>query len=260
MTLNGDSNFRRFSQGEVGQEFLSASRLNAGFDLADRVRDHVNRLPRATDLDGRRVVETWIGKIVSAGPRSQANYTDCRYWVERRRIKATATGSGIAETEKEVSTATPDIVTATNKSEEAAGTHTLTADTEVMVLALVGSDKNQTPFYVFWYAPSGMISGLVTSDASGKGKYNGKSFTDRTTDVLATGDLAESDFGGLSSTEDCLILNPVELGSSTTGHDVTATANKDKFAIYFTGRLARVNSDGKKVIHAMLFYVGCTEA
>jgi hypothetical protein len=104
-----------------------------------------------------------------------------------------------------------------------------------------------------------VISGKVTSDASGKGKYNGKSFTDRTTDVLATGDLAESDFGDLSSTEDCLILNPVELGSSTTGHDVTATANTDKFAIYFTGRLDRVNSDGKKVVHAMLFYVGCAE-
>jgi hypothetical protein len=103
------------------------------------------------------------------------------------------------------------------------------------------------------------ISGKVTSDASGNGKYNGKSFTDVTSDVSASGNLAESDFGTLSSTEDCLILNPVELGSSTTGHDVTATANTDKFAIYFTGRLARVNSDGKKVVHAMLFYVGCAE-
>lgn len=105
-----------------------------------------------------------------------------------------------------------------------------------------------------------VISGKVTSNAAGNGKYNGKSFTDVTSDVSASGNLAESDFGTLSSTEDCLILNPVELGSSTTGHDVTATANTDKFAIYFTGRLARVNSDGKKVVHAMLFYVGCAEA
>jgi hypothetical protein len=104
-----------------------------------------------------------------------------------------------------------------------------------------------------------VISGKVTSNASGNGKYNGKSFTDVTADVSASGNLAESDFGTLSSTEDCLILNPVELGSSTTGHDVTATANTDKFAIYFTGRLSRVNSDGKKVVHAMLFYVGMAE-
>jgi len=103
----------------------------------------------------------------------------------------------------------------------------------------------------------GTISGKVTSNASGNGKYNGKSFTDVTADVSASGNLAESDFGTLSSTEDCLILNPVELGSSQTGHDVTATANTNKFAIYFTGRLVRTNSDGKKVIHAMLFYVGC---
>jgi hypothetical protein len=105
----------------------------------------------------------------------------------------------------------------------------------------------------------GTISGKVTSNASGNGKYNGKSFTDVTADVSASGNLAESDFGTLSSTEDCLILNPVELGSSTTGHDVTATANTDKFAIYFTGRLVRVNSNGIKVVHAMLFYVGCAE-
>jgi hypothetical protein len=105
-----------------------------------------------------------------------------------------------------------------------------------------------------------VISGKVTSNAAGNGKYNGKSFTDVTADVSASGNLAESDFGTLSSTEDCLILNPVELGSSTTGHDVTATANTDKFAIYFTGRLVRTNSDGIKVVHAMLFYVGCAEA
>jgi hypothetical protein len=103
-----------------------------------------------------------------------------------------------------------------------------------------------------------VISGLVTSNAAGNGKYNGKSFSDVTADVSASGNLAESDFGTLSSTEDCLILNPVELGSSATGHDVTAAANTAKFAIYFTGRLGRINSDGKKVVHAMMFYVGCT--
>jgi hypothetical protein len=106
------------------------------------------------------------------------------------------------------------------------------------------------------------ISGLITGNAAGSGKYTGKSFTDTPGgaggDVSASGALAEADFGTLAAADDCLVLNPVELGSSNTGHDVTQTANTGKFAIYFTGRLVRINSDGKKVVHAMLFFAGCS--
>ena len=101
------------------------------------------------------------------------------------------------------------------------------------------------------------ISGLVTGNASGHGKYTGKSFADVTADVSASGDLAESDFGTLAASNDCLVLVPAELGNSTTGHDVTAAANTAKFAIYFTGRLVRINSDGTKVVHATMFWAGC---
>jgi hypothetical protein len=254
-----DVDHKPFERGEKPSSPGFAARLNAGHALAEQVRDHVSRMERPGIALPSAIIDIFPAKIVAEGPAQEADYTDCRYWVRRVRVKPGTTATAKAETENDPTPGDALIVTATNKSEEAAGTHTLTADTEVMVLALVGSDKNQTPFYVFWQSLAGMISGKVTSDASGKGKYNGKSFTDRSTDVLGTGDLAESDFGTLSSTEDCLILNPVELGSSTTGHDVTATANTDKFAIYFTGRLSRVNSDGKKVVHAMLFYVGCAE-
>jgi hypothetical protein len=103
------------------------------------------------------------------------------------------------------------------------------------------------------------ISGKITSDASGKAKYNGKSFLDTSSDVSGSGDLAESDFGDLSSTEDCLVLVPPELGSSTTGHDVTNANNTAKFSLYFSGRVVRINSDGKKVVHANHFWVGQAE-
>ena len=101
------------------------------------------------------------------------------------------------------------------------------------------------------------ISGLITGNASGNGKYVGKSFTDRTTDASASGNLAESDFGTLAGSNDCLILNAAELGSSTTGHDVTAAANTAQFAIYFVGRLLRINADGTKVVEVYMPYVGC---
>lgn len=101
------------------------------------------------------------------------------------------------------------------------------------------------------------ISGLITGNASGNGKYTGKSFNDITTDVSASGTLAESDCGTLATSNDCLILNLTELGSSTTGHDLTAAANTSQFSLYFVGRLLRVNSDGTKVVQIAQTYTGC---
>lgn len=102
-----------------------------------------------------------------------------------------------------------------------------------------------------------VISGKITGNASGNGKYTGKSFADVTADVSASGNLAEADFGTLAAANDCLVLNGPELGVSNTGHDVTAATNTAQFSLYFTGRLVRVNSDGTKVVHAQLFWVGC---
>ena len=101
------------------------------------------------------------------------------------------------------------------------------------------------------------ISGLITGNAAGAGKYTGKTFGDPTADVPASGDLAESDFGTLAEAEDCLILNAAELGFADGSHWVTQAYNTDAFAIYFAGRLVRVNSDGKKVIQVYMPFRGC---
>ncbi len=102
-----------------------------------------------------------------------------------------------------------------------------------------------------------VISGKITGNAAGNGKYTGKSFKSMTADVAASGSLAESELGGLQTANDCLVLNLAELGSSTTGHDVTAVTNTAQFAIYFVGLHRWTNSDGTKVIEAVEFFVGC---
>lgn len=101
------------------------------------------------------------------------------------------------------------------------------------------------------------ISGLVTGNATGNGKYVGKSFAPNPSDVDPATNLAEADFGALADADDCLILNPVELGLSTSGHMVTETVNTTAFAIYFIGQLLHTNTDGTKVVAAMMFYAGC---
>jgi hypothetical protein len=105
----------------------------------------------------------------------------------------------------------------------------------------------------------GMINGKITSNAAGSGKYNGKSFTPPAGDINPASDLSEADFGVLSGSEDLLVLNPIELGVSNTGHDVTATDNTDHFSLYFTGNLMSVNSDGIKVVVVNYFWIGCTD-
>ncbi len=106
------------------------------------------------------------------------------------------------------------------------------------------------------------ISFLITGDHSAGAVYVGKSFTDVPTDgadVAPSGSLAESDVGTLAGANDLLILNLVELGSSATGHDLTAVVNTDRFSLYGVGRVAHINEDGTKVVHTAMYYVGCTD-
>ena len=101
------------------------------------------------------------------------------------------------------------------------------------------------------------ISGLITSNATANGAYNGKSFTDPRGDIAPGASIAASDFGTLAATEDCLILNAAELGLSVPGHYLTAAVNTAQFAIYFVGRLVRVNSNGVKVVEVYMPWAGC---
>jgi hypothetical protein len=108
--------------------------------------------------------------------------------------------------------------------------------------------------------PGTVISGLITSDLAGDGFYGGKSFQPIAADVDGSDNLTEAMLGGLAAEEDCVVANVTELGSSATGHDVTEPVNTDRFAIYFVGICRHVNADGKKLVEAAQFYVGCADA
>ncbi len=99
----------------------------------------------------------------------------------------------------------------------------------------------------------------ITTDHTADAVYHAKSFTDVVADVVPSGALAEADIGTIATANDCLVLNLVELGSSQTGHDVTATLNTDHFSLYGFGRVAHINTDGTKIVHALGFFVGCEE-
>jgi hypothetical protein len=89
----------------------------------------------------------------------------------------------------------------------------------------------------------------ITGNETGGGKYQGKSYThDGTTDVAATGNVAESELGTVASTVDCRVLNYAEEGETT--HDLTAgTPENDTFLCHWY----RTNSDGIKVCAVVAF-------
>jgi hypothetical protein len=99
--------------------------------------------------------------------------------------------------------------------------------------------------------PSGkrLIWVKITANETGGGKYQGKSYThDGTTDVAATGNVAESELGTVASTVDCRVLNYAEEGETT--HDLTAgTPENDTFLCHWY----RTNSDGIKVCAVVAF-------
>ncbi len=59
----------------------------------------------------------------------------------------------------------------------------------------------------------------ILTAASGGGKYNGVLLRTTNTPAPATGTLAETDFGTIDTTANCLVLNSAEVGKST--HDLT---------------------------------------
>lgn len=102
------------------------------------------------------------------------------------------------------------------------------------------------------------VRGFITGNATGGGKYVGKSYiTIATGDASASGDLASLDIGTLSSTVNCIIFNASEVGLADGGHYLTATQNTENFAIYFEGTLIKTNSDGTLVVLIDKQWAGC---
>lgn len=236
-------------------------------------------------------LESWWGILLNKGPNAEPDYTNARYWVRRTYFDQSNFDSQTikyaAKLKEDTTLDERRWVTATNIDEINGETHVLnvldpTAEKKpdsskpdkditravyVRVYCVLGACEldtpNKKPFkqYVFSRPIIGtIVTGKVTSNAVGKGKYYGKSFqpfTKHSGDVDPATDLIDTDMGTMSLTEDCLILNVVERGVSTTGHMVTEGTNTDQFAIYFIGVLQQINSDGKKVVRGQLYYAGC---
>ena len=208
---------------------------------------------------GRRI----LGIIVATGPGGAPDYTDARYWWQEAYLHQYITENVTSEARPEVddAAANASAQTLTNLTEVAGSTHTLTPGTFVWVDAVEGRIDSGTvnQFYQFTTLTSppsnGGISFLITGNATGAGKYVGKTFTAPPAGVDPASDLASGDFGTLAGSANALILNPPELAMSNTGHDVNSTYNA--FSLYGCGSLLCVNSDGTLVIVAQMFYAGC---
>ena len=118
----------------------------------------VSRL--GTNSRAARLQGGWWGVITAAGPASEADYTDARYWVESAVImNGVGTWSPTVEVDVEASaeaagTESVQWVTATNLAEMLDDTHNLTAGTPVWVQRMYGPDAD-SPFYVFALSPPG---------------------------------------------------------------------------------------------------------
>jgi len=82
----------------------------------------------------------------------------------------------------------------------------------------------------------------VTSNASGGGKYNGKVVYGASS-ASASGNLAESDFGTVHTSETILALNVREVGKST--HDVSSSTY---LPLVFLGIVIGLNTSGSIIV------------
>lgn len=183
---------KRFNQGDP----LSAKEFNKIIRELKRIGqllDAGNPGPKCLRLD-----QCIFGKIVDAGPESEADYTDCRYWVERSSIDLDETD---AETEKVefVALTTGDyrekVFTATNLAEIVSDSHRLSVDTNVFVLKFYDTGDPSTPRYFMWQTPTNFL--LFPVDVSQTGGSAGSistkcSFIYTATDILTEVSLGTS--------------------------------------------------------------------
>lgn len=87
------------------------------------------------------------------------------------------------------------------------------------------------------------VTVIISTAASGGGKYNGRVWINPKSDVSASGTLAIADLGTDPGADNALILNRQEVGKAT--HDLTTSPVTVTF---FGGEIIRINSDGKYVV------------
>lgn len=187
----------------------------------------------------------FIGKIVDTGPNDQADYADCRYWVELQYILGGASGKGTevarfkADTSQQVPTDSesgqnfkvPNRFTVTNISEWAddSGTHAIPVSPDRIVLVFGFYDAGNPDNLIRYVMSEGAVSDLGnvvvrfdTIISSQWGKYNGTIFSGPP-DAVTGAALAMPE--GLTSGDACVIYY---------GDD--AITHKAKLGVFAEGR------------------------
>lgn len=141
-----------------------------------------------------KIDEIFMGKVVTAGPNGEGDYSDERYWLRKREITVASSddetarvtiadddspdGELIGEDDSggddEGQPIAETIVTATSVVERLAGTHTLQPDDEVLVIGVYGrfGADGIVKRYLFWITSGTSTSVLrIGSAYGGRGWY-----------------------------------------------------------------------------------------
>ncbi len=196
-----------------------------------------------------RISPPFLAVVVSTGPKSEADFTDERYWVKKSFIDGQMSDTNTDATPRDYITTSydepkkvggdgpdkddyvePFIICATNLDElnldkeagnisaRQSGTHAIPAGVHVWVWTVYDTKLASDPRFFFERPPYRPVVCRVTGEADGGGKYEGKLVTLMPgADVDSTTNLSFSDYGTTGA--DCIILNAAEEGQST--HDLT---------------------------------------
>ena len=99
------------------------------------------------------------GKIVAAGPDSEADFTDERYWVEILTVNVAYTGDTNVW-DWEADGASPFTIEAANMAEITAQTHSVKAGTEVLLTLMADTTAAPRPYCVFTHSSNPVLWGI----------------------------------------------------------------------------------------------------
>ncbi len=141
--------------GVYGFDGNGVARIVSAVRHVETLAEQVERVIRPMRRGPQQYIEHWVGRIVTAGPDSESDYSDERYWVKEARA-ANTTGlpdTAVTLEDRPSSDQTHRHVTATNLVEIAAGSHDLVADTPVHVFAIY--DQQSEPVKRYWFVGGG---------------------------------------------------------------------------------------------------------
>lgn len=210
----------------------------------------------------------FYGVVVSSGPSGEADFQDSRYWIQSVDIAQTAF-AGITDSASAYVLTQTYWLSATNLAEVVAGTHnlptvtaftpsslataTITNGTIVRVTQMdVGkltsatqdlskqADFGNTIFVCEPLSFSKAIKFKITGAAAGGGKYVGRSVSG-SSNAVATGNLLMPEGLTVASSDNLLILNEAENGSSV--HSISTSGT-----VFGEGEIVGTGTDGKMIV------------